>query len=136
VEYTIEFGAHPLVDVTITTSGRADVDGFRRINDQVVADSRFRPGSTLLFDHSALDARSLTPSDIAQIAGMGGALGEPGLIVLVVPDAFTFGLARQGSTMAGPAISDSVRIFYSRDDAEAWLSAGGGDEFVKSPRSP
>jgi hypothetical protein len=41
------------------------------------------------------------------------------VFAIVVPDTFTFGLARQSATLAAPL--DSAAVFYSRGDAEAWL---------------
>jgi hypothetical protein len=46
----------------------------------------------------------------------------------VVPDTFTFGLARQSSILAAPLDSAAVRIFYSRDHAEAWLREAQREE--------
>jgi hypothetical protein len=43
------------------------------------------------------------------------------VFAIVVPDTFTFGLARQSATLAAPLDSAAVCIFYSRGDAEAWL---------------
>ena len=124
VEHTIEFGGDSLFDVVITTRGRADLEGVKRFGEELITDPRFRAGSTVLVDHSELDARPLTTSDLREIGRIAPELAEllgDTVFAVVVPDTFTFGLARQSATLSEPLDSAAVRIFYSRGDAEAWL---------------
>src|ERR1700674_4269239 len=105
VEHTIEFGGHPLFDVVITTRGSADLAGVKLFGEELITDPRFRAGSTILVDHSELDARTLTASDLREIgriaSGNAEQLGNT-VFSVVVPDTLTFGLARQSSILAGP----------------------------------
>jgi hypothetical protein len=123
VEHAIEFGGQSLFDVVITTGGSADLEGVKLFGEELITDPRFRAGSTVLVDHSELDLRPLTESDLQEIgriaSGLAERLGDT-LFAVVVPDSFTFGRARQSTTLAQP-LDSAVRIFYSRDDAEAWL---------------
>jgi hypothetical protein len=125
VEHTIEFGGHPLFDVVITTRGSADLAGVKLFGEELMADPRFRAGSTILVDHSELDARPLTASDLSEIgrvaSGRTEQLGDT-VFAIVVPNTLTFGMARQSSILAGP-LESAFHIFYSRDEAEAWLRA-------------
>ena len=120
MEYAIEFGAE--ADVVVTTSGRASTSGIRRFLNEIVSDGRFRSGSSLLNDHSALDFSGLTPADIRDISDFVSRLDEQhgfGPFAVVVPNPFAFGLARMGQTLVTTDVLG--RIFYSRDDAVEWL---------------
>src|ERR1700730_5141968 len=98
VEHTIEFGGHPLFDVVITTRGRADLAGVKLFGEELMADPRFRAGSTILLDHSELDAQPLTASDLSEIgriaSGRTEQLGDT-VFAIVVSNTFTFVLARE-----------------------------------------
>jgi hypothetical protein len=122
MQYTIEFGGDPQ-DVTITTSGVAEPAVFTRYLEEFLADARFRPGMAVLIDHSALDARSLSTADLRTIAD--GVLSRDDLIgasvvAVVASDSLTFGLARMWEAFTATSQLRS-RIFYSRDEALAWL---------------
>ncbi len=125
MEYEIDFGAE--ADVVVTTSGRADPDGIRKFLNEVVSDGRFRPGSSLLNDHSALDFSALTPADIRDISDFVSRLDAEhgfGPFAVVVPNSFAFGMARMGQTLLTADVDG--RIFYSRDDAIEWLGQADG----------
>jgi hypothetical protein len=128
MDYTIDFGAE--ADVVVTTSGRVDPAGIRRFLNEVVSDERFRSGSSLLNDHSALDFSGLTPADVRDISDLFSRLDEQhgfGPIAVVVPSPSAFGLARMGQTLVRTDVLG--RIFYSREAAIEWLGeiASGGD---------
>jgi hypothetical protein len=130
MDYVIDFGAD--ADVVVTTSGQADPAGIRRFLNEMVSDGRFRPGSSLLNDHSALDFSGLTPADIRDISDLVSRLDEQhrfGPFAVVVPNTFAFGLARMGQTLLTADVLG--RIFYSREDAIEWLreveSDAGGE---------
>jgi hypothetical protein len=123
VEHTIEFGGDP-ERLTVTTSGQADLPGFRRIHEDIVSDERFRPGMPILADHTALQAGGLTTAEVQAIGELTAAFGRrfgTSRVAVVVPDALTFGLVRMAEARAGPTPL-RLRIFYSRDEAVAWLS--------------
>ena len=99
MDYTIDFGGD--ADVVVTTSGRADPVRIRQFLHELVSDPRFRPGSSLLHDHSELDFSGLTPADIRDVSDLSSRLDELngfGPIAVVVPNEFAFGLARMGQT--------------------------------------
>jgi hypothetical protein len=123
VQYEIEFGDAPH-DVTVTTSGSANVNGLIGFVTDLVADPRYRPGMCILVDHTALDARSLRTADIQALADTVVRLdNEIGAsrVAIVVPNALTFGFARMYELRASRAQVRS-RVFYSRADALAWLA--------------
>ena len=129
MEHTIEFGGE-LKAVTVTTSGRADRSGFFRFIEEIVSDPRFLPGMAMLIDHSALDASSLTSLDVKVIGELTGSLTDrlgASPAAVVVPDSLLFGLTRMGEAHVGPT-QLRVGIFYSREEAIAWLRDAVGEE--------
>jgi hypothetical protein len=122
VEFRIDFGGDPQ-DVTITTSGRADLEGFERFNEALVSDPRYRPGMTILVDHSQLDASSLSPEEVEAIGNAVTRLADrigPSLVAIVSGDRVTFGQA--GISVAyGPPGPIRIRVFYALEEALDWL---------------
>jgi hypothetical protein len=123
MDYTIEFGGDPY-GVTFTTSGAADIAAILRANEEFLADPRFRPGMPILADHSALDTSSLA-SDDAKLIGEAyrrflDRIGESAIAIVVARPA-AFGLIRMAEAYAGPPPPSNQRIFYSREEALAWL---------------
>jgi hypothetical protein len=126
VEHRIELADAP-PHVTVTTEGEADADGFAAFNEAIVSHPGFRPGMTILVDHSGLDASLLNADDIAAIAAHAKSLeAEFGdsAVAVVAPDAFTFGLARVSVREADFARL-APRTFASRSDAVDWLRDRG-----------
>jgi hypothetical protein len=124
VEWSFEFGTDPL-DVTIATSGAARAEDFRTMNEQLLADERFRPPMRMLVDHSNLDVSELTPEEVGRIADgvnrIGSLFGES-KVALVAPTALGYGLARQFEALAAePDVL--LGIFSTRANALAWLRA-------------
>ena len=132
MDYIIDFGAD--ADVVVTTSGRADPVGIRRFLNEIVSDERFRSGSSILNDHTALDFSGLTPSDVREISDLVSRLDEQhrfGPFAVVVPNPFAFGMARMAQTLVRTDVLG--RIFYSREAAIEWLgeiASGGDNELV------
>jgi hypothetical protein len=130
MDYVIDFGAD--ADVVVTTSGLADPAEIRRFMDEMVSDGRYRSGSSVLNDHTALDFSGLTPSDVREISDYVSRLDEQhrfGPFAVVVPNSFAFGMARMGQTLIRTDVLG--RIFYSREAAIDWLretESGGADE--------
>ena len=106
-----------------TTSGAANVEGFRRGIEALVDDPRFEAGMAILVDHTSLDVTPLNPSDVRAIGEHTASLGErigPSSIAIVVPDQVTFGFVRMGESYANqPQLS--IKVFYSRPEAVEWL---------------
>jgi hypothetical protein len=124
MEYAIEFGDGDPVDVRVTLSGRADVATLRELNEALVADARFRPRMTILFDTVALAGDALTNSELYAIARSAGELEAqlaPSPIAVVVPDPLAFGQTRLAHSYADAEGVFSLRVFYSVEAAEAWL---------------
>jgi hypothetical protein len=123
VEYEITFGGAPQ-NVTITTSGTASANGLIGFVTDLVASPHYLPGMSILVDHMALDARSLSAADIQALADTVVRLDErigESRVAIVVPNSLTFGFARMYEQRAARARLRS-RVFYSRAEALAWLA--------------
>jgi hypothetical protein len=122
VEHRIEYGGGPQ-DVTVTTSGPADLDSLKRVNEELVADPRFEPGMLVLIDHSALQVTELPTEHVADLGrsvrAMDDRLGRT-IFAVVATTAVGYGLARLYQAYASDAATET-HVFVSRDEAEEWL---------------
>jgi hypothetical protein len=122
MEFQIEFADEP-PHITVTTSGAVDADGMVRYREEILADPRFRPGKTILGDHTRLDTSAYTSEDFRRLAQRIARLDErigASAIAMVVSSPANFGLSKmwQVFTEAEPS---RLRAFYSRDEAIEWL---------------
>jgi hypothetical protein len=125
VEYGFEFSVEPPL-VTVTATGEGDAATIIRLNRELAADSRFRPGMPILTDLTGLDTRALTGSQMSEVGRsyrrfLEEADGSP--IAIVVSNPATFGVVRMGESYAGGPDPDLHRIFYSLVEATSWLLA-------------
>ena len=122
MEYVIEFVADP-DGVVLTTSGRADVAEFERMNDELLADPRFVPGVPILVDHSGLDTRTLSTEDAVAVGRvverLRSKLGSSP-IAIVVADRHGFDRACE-SIPEGTPPQLEVEVFYVIRDGIDWL---------------
>ena len=124
MDFVIEYGAEPQ-DVTITTSGIADVAGFGRLNSVLRSDPRFQADLTILYDLTKLDISRLSEQDIEEITD---SITErdwdslPGAVARIVPSPEAIDPARLAIAHLGGKQSRR-RVFTSRDDGIAWLRA-------------
>ena len=121
MRHTLDFVDEP-AGVIVHLFGRADVEGFRALN-QLFIDARFRPGMQILVDHTHLDVGGLTVSEIDQIGSYaltltGRAGGGP--IAVVAPDA----LNRLASQAINYRIGapDDQQYFQTLSDGLGWLA--------------
>jgi hypothetical protein len=125
VEYTIDFregGAAE--DVLVETSGRGSLRGFTAFLDELVADSRYRPGFAVLIDHSALDPTELVTADARVLAEMVADMGERvhgTAIVCVAPRPAMYGISR-AFELYSETSGVRARVFATVEDARAWLA--------------
>jgi hypothetical protein len=91
---------------------------------ELASDPRWRPGTAVLVDHSALDASALTGRDVEEIAAFIVDLDDrygPAAVALVTPDAYTEGLLDVVIRYIARARM-RARTFPSRDHAAEWLT--------------
>jgi hypothetical protein len=103
--------------------GKAARESLVQMVFDVARHPLFQAEARILIDHSDLDASALNSDDIRAVADavieLDDVLGESRL-ALVVSERLTFGYARMYELLADPAQIRS-RVFYSREDALAWL---------------
>jgi SpoIIAA-like len=123
VEFAIEFGGDPQ-DLTITMSGRADVDAFRRVTEELLADPRYRAGMAILVDHSALDPTPLSNGDVPEAADpileRDWNFPPKAVAIVVPPTPHARELAERGVAHMS-VLKRPRRVFRSRDEALTWL---------------
>jgi hypothetical protein len=120
--FSFTFGGEPQ-DLTITLTGRADTRSFKRLNDELTGDPRFRAGLAILVDTSELDVSGLTPDAIEVITEPvverdWSAL--PLAAAIVAPTEATSATAALYRAFLGGSRSRR-RIFASHAEAKAWL---------------
>ncbi len=122
--YEIDFDHMPWY-VSIRTFGTATVRGFDKLMSALVESPEWIPGTKQLVDHRGLDGMSLNRKDIEFIVlnskKHGKKLGN-GRCAFVVSDALAFALARMYSMLDADAVHSSSNVFYSPDEALAWLT--------------
>ncbi len=122
MDFRIEF-THDPPRATVTTSGPADVSGWTRYHEELLADPRFHEGMSLLVDHSELDAAALTVHEVRQIglavAAFDRQLGI-GRRAVVAPGSLRFGLTRMAQVVSDPEAA-RTGVFTSVEEAIAWL---------------
>ena len=125
MEYAIQFGGDP-EDVLITTSGVAELDILHALVEEVIADTRFEPGMSVIVDHTALDVSGLAAADMrarsARLAANADRIG-PTRVATVVGSPAAFGLWRMMDAYEDGLLESEGRAFYSLDEARAWLRA-------------
>ena len=126
MDYDIEFTESGPFDVVVTTSGKATAAEMAAGRRRVLDDPRFRPGMSLLVDHSLLDNSDITRAEVqraAETLGRDRDTSGLGSIAMVAQTSLNFGLARMFETFAGEELEDAVTVVRSREEAEAWLES-------------
>jgi hypothetical protein len=122
VDYTIDFDGNP-PGFVFTSSGAADLATMLQAQEELFAHPRFRAGIPMLFDHSALDTRSLSAADVKRVGEAYRQflerVGESPVAIVVAHPA-AFGLVRMAGAHSG-APAPNVAVFYSRAEALEWL---------------
>jgi len=110
--------------VLIRTDGEALVSDFDDMITKIVDSPRWVTGTSQLVDHRKLMVENLASNDMYSIKDIvkkhSKKMGE-GRIVFVVKDALQFGNARMYELIGGKTIHQEIGVFYSADEAAAWL---------------
>src|SRR5687768_11903644 len=122
MEFSFEFDGEPQ-DVTIVTSGTADVAGFKSLTAELVSHPGFRAGMAILVDNSALDETQMSERDALE--AMQPMLERdwnfpPTAVAVVVSTPHSFERAGLAAEYMG-VLKAPRGIFYSREEALDWL---------------
>ncbi len=110
--------------VLIRTEGEAAVNGFDALLTTLVESDQWKPGTRQIVDHRKLIANNITSDDILHIKNVVKKYAEKlgnGRCAFVVNDKLGFGLARMYNLSGGDELHQESSIFYSVDEAAAWL---------------
>src|SRR5262249_22259671 len=122
MSFRLAFGGDPQ-DLVIPLSGRADPAGLSRLDDELRADPRFKPGLAILVDLSELDASGLTSEVLAETTErvlQRDWFAQPLAVAIVAPDPQTFATAALYRAHLGGTRSRR-RVFTNAADATTWL---------------
>jgi hypothetical protein len=124
MRHEIRFVEGQVADAHVTVGGEMTVEGNRAWLAELVGDPRWRPGMKTLVDGTALEPGRFFGSDVYAVAettaGSEEAWGA-GFSAVVVDDPSIYGLLRIWQA-ATAAMAWSTDIFYTREEAEAWLA--------------
>jgi len=130
MEWEVTWGGDP-EDILVVTSGVVTVEGLRAMGEVVLLDARYQPGMLALLDHTLLDWSGITSSEIRRRAvdlpDIRTRIGTT-RIASVVATTVAFGLLRMLQIISNDALDNA--IFYTRDDARAWLREEQGRSTV------
>ena len=119
VEHSIRFGKGP-EDALIETSGKVSVPGLDAVVTALLADRRYLPAMTLLFDHTQLDWQELRAEDHVRrvhIALKAADLIGPKRIAVIASD------PRLADARTLRRDEPAWQAFTSVEDGRAWLGA-------------
>jgi hypothetical protein len=125
MHYSIEMQAERCL-IIVSTSGAATFAGFKSFIYELVNPPYSEVDYNVLVDLQQLDMNLLTSTNIERIVGIVEANKNkiiPVKIALVVNSKLSFGLSRMYEMLAVDKGPQTTRVFYSYDEAMAWLSA-------------
>ena len=123
---------HPELDyLLVTTSGRANVTGFRDFVISLRDHPNWRVGMRVLIDHSNLLVDDFSTDEIRQIVEEAVRINEhlgdfPAAVVMNSELAFGLGRMWQLTLESRGGKDDRISIFHSRREAENWLATSNG----------
>jgi hypothetical protein len=129
VEFEVEFrdGDGP-ADIEETLTGVPTEDGFRRLNERVMSDPRFRAGLKILVDCSALNTTGLTNQEVQGLSEHMLVRDwdyPPAAVAIIAPDEETSSKVTDYRAHLGGSRSNR-QMFRNRADAVAWLEEQRG----------
>ena len=109
-----------------TTSGDAEVEKFGVILDAILRHVDWKFGMPYIMDHSDLNAGPVTAKGIKRIAQLARERrAKMGVkkSAIIAPRDLEYGLARMWLVIVDDEIDVTTKIFRTRKDAIAWITA-------------
>ena len=117
--------------VTLTATGRLDLNVMRMAIDEMIRDPDFRPGIDIIWDLRNADASSATVLEMRQLAEFVNVRqkerGEHYKVAVVVKRELDYGIAKIYVAIAD-RLPLQFKVFRSIDDAHQWIKASSDDE--------
>lgn len=111
--------------VELVTHGDGDAAVFQALLREALEHESWKPGTSLLIDHSDLNAGPLTVREMATLADMidaaRAALGSSRMAI-VAPNDLEFGLGRMWQVFVENRWDGKSMLFRSREEAVRWLA--------------
>ena len=110
--------------VEVVTHGDGDVEVFQRIMNEAFSHPDWKPGVSILIDHSNFNAEPLTVDGMKTLAGMVSAARvelASSRMAIVVPGDLQYGLGRMWQVYIEDKWDGASEVFRSREDALGWL---------------
>jgi hypothetical protein len=123
MEFRIEFSGDYCL---ATTTGDANAEGFSELLNSVFTHGSWRPGKSLVVDHSALIADALTSDDIKRMADRSvrnHSMSEIAMHAIIAPRDLQFGLGRMWMSYVEYESKAAINVFRTRKEAINWVSA-------------
>ncbi len=124
--WEIVWGTGP-EDVLVTSHGAASVEGLDAVIREVMADPRFHPDLSIVFDESDLEWGAMDADDLRRrVQLVPGYLADAGdvRVAVVTGGPVGHGVHRQMESFSGGFTFDFA-IVESLEDARAWLGRQG-----------
>jgi hypothetical protein len=110
--------------VVICTYGVATIEGFKAFAKDLLEHANWVQGMTILADHWELNFSVLSTADVENfrhfIKTNAERIGNA-RIATIVKDISSYGIARMWEIPLEDAVTFAHRVFYSSNDAKAWL---------------
>ena len=108
----------------IKVKGTFAIDEFRKLIQEMISDSRWKPGLNKLFNSKDLDVKILHTNTLYNIGKVQQEFEEEiggGKLALFVQDAMDYGTGVSYKNIVDKEIESRVKIFLNYDKAIEWL---------------
>jgi hypothetical protein len=110
--------------ICIRTYGEASVRGFEKLMTEIADLPNWKPETNLLIDHRKLNSSNFSSDEMDEVKDLVTEKKEiigNGRCAFVVSNKLGYGIARMYGLLGGEFIHAEIDVFYSEDEAIAWL---------------
>jgi hypothetical protein len=122
MEWKLKFRNDEILE--IKSSGTFSVDDFGKLVEEVVSDSRWKPGMNTISDLREVDVKDISKDDIHSVEivhkQFNDELGN-GKIAAILDTDIGFGLGRTYEAISNKNIKSSLMIFRNYEDGMEWI---------------
>ena len=111
--------------VEVRAFGRATLEGFIKLDTELVAHDLWTPGMGVLFDLRELDLRSLSVEDVRENAKAVRSLSDnfgSASFACVMTSEVDFGIARMFEMLTADGTQLKIKVFRCISEARSWLN--------------
>jgi hypothetical protein len=108
----------------IKSNGTFSIDDFKKLIEEVISDTRWKPGMDTISDLSEVDVKDIKHDDIHSTENIhkqyNDELGN-GKIAAILNTDIGFGLGRTYEAISSRNIKSSIMIFRNYEDGMGWI---------------